>query len=123
MILATLKMNTLPEKRREFFQTLQTVCALIRNEKGCLSCNALQDLENENSFRLIDTWETRDDLDQHIRSDRFAVLLGSKILLSRPLEIAIHVVSATTGMEAVEAARGKKSEMNVWAEKIERHRQ
>ena len=109
MILATLKMNTLPEKRKEFLQTLQTVCALIRNEKGCLRCNAFQDLENENSFRLIDTWETRNDLDQHIRSDRFAVLLGTKTLLSRPLEIAIHVVSATTGMEAVEAVRGKKT--------------
>jgi quinol monooxygenase YgiN len=109
MILATLKMNTLPEKRREFLQTLQVVCELIRNEKGCLSCNAFQDLENENSFRLVYAWETRDDLNQHIRSDRFAVLLGTKTLLSRPLEIATHVVSATTGMEAVEAIRGKRA--------------
>jgi quinol monooxygenase YgiN len=109
MILATLKMNTLPEKRREFLQTLQVVCALIRNEKGCLNCNAFQDLENENSFRLVYTWENRDDLNKHIRSDRFAVLLGTKTLLSRPLEIAIHMVSVTAGMEAVEAVRGKKA--------------
>jgi quinol monooxygenase YgiN len=109
MILANLKMNTLPEKRREFLQTLQSVSTLIRNEKGCLSCNAFQDLENENSFCLIDTWETRDDLDQHIQSDRFAVLLGTKTLLSRPMEVAIHEVSATGGMEAVEAVRGKRA--------------
>ena len=109
MILATLKMNTLPEKRREFLQTLQVLCTFIRNEKGCLSCNTFQDLENGNSFRLAYMWENRDDLDQHLRSDRFGVLLGTKTLLSRPLEIAIHMVSVTAGMEAVEAVRGKKA--------------
>jgi hypothetical protein len=68
-------------------------------------------------------WEIRDDLDQHLRSDRFAVLPGTKTILNRASEIAIHVLVATGGMEYIETARGNKSEMNIRVEKIERHRQ
>jgi quinol monooxygenase YgiN len=105
MSLFTMKMNTLTEKHTEFLQTVQPITALIGNEKGCLSCNAFQDLENDNSFCLINAWETQDDLDRHIRSDRFSVLLGARTLLSRPPDVAIHAVSSTTGMEVVRAAR------------------
>ena len=48
---------------------------------------------------------TREDMDQHIRSDRFGVLLGTKTLLSEPPKIQIHTVSQSEGMEAIHAAR------------------
>jgi quinol monooxygenase YgiN len=57
----------------------------------------------------LEQWETREDLDQHITTHRFGALLGIKALLSEPLEIQIHTVSQSEGMEAIHAARDKGS--------------
>ncbi len=102
-------MNVLPEKRKELLQTVHPLIALIREEKGCISCRLFKDDEDENSFSLVEEWVTQEDLDNHLRSDRFGVLLGAKSLLSEPHEIKINTVSYTSGMEAVRAARGKNT--------------
>ena len=56
---------------------------------------------------MIDEWKTREDLEQHIRSAKFGVLLGTKSLLCEPPNIQIHTVSDSEGMAAVNAARNK----------------
>lgn len=88
-------MNALPEKRREVLQTLASMIEPIRQEKGCQNCQGFQDIEDENVFSLIGEWENHEDLELHIRSDRFRVLLGSNILLKKNQEIQIHTVSFT----------------------------
>ena len=98
-------MNVLPEKRKELLQTVHPLIGLIREEKGCISCRLFKDDEDENSFALVEEWETQEDLDNHLRSDRFGVLLGAKSLLSKPFEFKLNGVSYTSGMEAVKAAR------------------
>ena len=107
MILAIIEMNARPAKRKELLQTLHAIIPKIRNEKGCMKCSACQDIENENIFRLIEEWETQHDLDNHLHSELFTVLLGAKNLMSEPLEIKFNMVSSTAGLEVVEAARGK----------------
>jgi hypothetical protein len=56
----------------------------------------------------IEEWETREDLDDHIKSDRFSVLLGTKSLLCEPPQIEIHTVSNSEGMETIDAVRSKR---------------
>jgi quinol monooxygenase YgiN len=101
-------MNALLEKRTEVLQTLLSMIEPTENERGCLSCHVLRDIEDENVFSLINEWETHEDLDDHIRSDRFSVLLGTKSLLCEPPQIEIYTVSHSEGMETVYAARGKR---------------
>ena len=43
-----------------------------------------------------------------MRSDRFGVLFGTKILLTGQQNIQIHTISHSEGMETVHAARGKR---------------
>ena len=107
MIIVRITMNTLLEKRTEVLQTLLSMIEPTENERGCLSCHVFRDIEDENVFSLIDEWKTREDLDRHIRSERFSVLLGTKSLLCEPPQIEIHTVSRSEGMETVNAARGK----------------
>jgi quinol monooxygenase YgiN len=107
MIILKIIMNALPEKRKEVLQTLVSMIAAIRQEKGCRSCQGFQDIEDESVFSLIGEWETHEDLEHHIRSDRFGVLLGSNFLLNENHEIQIHTVSHTEGSEIVNAVRGK----------------
>ncbi len=100
-------MNVLPEKQKEVMQTLISMVAPTGKEKGCLSFGIYTDIENENVFNLISEWRTRKELDYHMQSDRFSVLMGTKSLLAEPIKIQIFTISSTEGMEAVNAVRKK----------------
>jgi quinol monooxygenase YgiN len=118
VIIVRITMNTLLEKRTEVLQTLLSMIEPTENERGCLSCHVFRDIEDENVFSLIDEWKTREDLDRHIRSERFSVLLGTKSLLCEPPQIEIHTVSRSEGMETVNAARGKNpNPLHIFAER------
>ena len=108
MIFVRITMNVLPEKKLEVMQTLLSMIEPGKKETGCLSYAALCNLEDKNSFSLLQEWETREDLEHHIKSYRFGVLLGIKTLLHEPPEIKIHTGSQSEGMEAIHTARSKK---------------
>jgi quinol monooxygenase YgiN len=93
MPVVIIKMTALPEKCLELKQTILALIEPTRKEKGCLRCDVFEDIENENSFCLVEYWESRKDLDDHKRSDRFAVLMGTRSLLNREPEIMINEVS------------------------------
>jgi quinol monooxygenase YgiN len=107
VIIVRITMKALMEKRTEVMQTLLSMIGPAGKEKGCLSYNVFCDLEDNQVFSLIEEWETREDLDHHIRSERFSVLLGTNSLLTKPSEINIHTVSHSEGVEVVNALRGK----------------
>jgi quinol monooxygenase YgiN len=100
-------MKTLMEKRTEMMQTLLSMIEPAGKEKGCLRYDVFCDIEGKTVFYLIEEWETREDLDRHIRSERFGVLLGTKSLLCEPSQIDIHTVSHSEGVEVVNTLRGK----------------
>jgi quinol monooxygenase YgiN len=108
MIIVKITMNALPKKRKEVLQTLLSMIEAIRQEKGCRSYQVFQDIANENVFSLVQEWETREDLEHHMRSDRFSVLLGANILLKEHHEIQIHTVLHTEGNGIVNVVRGKR---------------
>jgi quinol monooxygenase YgiN len=109
VIIVRITMNVLLEKRTEVMQTLLSMIKPTENERGCQSCHLFRDIEDKNVFSLIEDWKTREDLDDHIKSNRFSVLLGTKSLLYEPPQIEIHTVSHSEGMETVNAARGKRT--------------
>jgi quinol monooxygenase YgiN len=111
MIIVRTIMTALPEKQKEVLQTLLSLLEQPGKEKGCLSYAILGDIEDGNVFNLFSEWETRQHLDRHMRSDRFSVLLGTKCLLSEPLQIKIATISEYEGMETVCSVRKKKLDL------------
>jgi quinol monooxygenase YgiN len=109
MIVVRIIMNVLPEKHKEVIQTLLSMIEPMGKEKGCLSYDVFCGIERTTVINLIEEWETRKDLDRHIRSERFSVLLGTKSLLAKPLEMKIHTVSHSEGIEAVDDVIGKST--------------
>ena len=110
MIIVRIIMNVLPEKQKEVMQTLLSMIESPGKESGYLSYGIFCDIEDKNVFNLISEWETRKDLDHHMRSDRFSVLLGTKSLLCEPLKIQIFTVSHSEGIEAIDAVRSKRTQ-------------
>ena len=90
MIVVRIILNALPEKRLEIMQTLLSMTEAAKKELGCLSYDAFCDIEDKNCFTLLQQWESREHLDNHLRSHRFSVLLGIKMLLCEPPEIQIY---------------------------------
>jgi len=109
VIIVRIAMNARPEKQKEVMQTLLSMIESTGEQRGCLSHHVLRNIEDENVFSLIDEWETREDLDQYLRSAKFGVLLGTKSLLCEPPNIRIHTVSDSEGMAAVNAARDNQT--------------
>ena len=107
MIIVRIKMNALPEKQKEVMQTLLSMIDRAGQEEGCLSYEGFCDLEDDYVFSLIEEWATREDLNRHIRSEGFSVLLGAKSLLAEPVGIFIHTVSHSEGEDFVQGVRGK----------------
>jgi quinol monooxygenase YgiN len=80
----------------------------IRKEEGCKSCNFFQNVDNENIFSLVEEWNTREELDIHLKSDIFSALIGTKSLLAKPVDITIRKVSHIAGIDAVIKTREEK---------------
>ena len=109
MIVVRIKMNVLPEKQKELVQTILSMIGPMEKEAGCLSYALFCNVQDKNLLNLLEEWQTRKDLDRHLRSEMFSVLLGAKSLLFHPPQIQIHTVSHSEGMETVNVARGKKT--------------
>jgi quinol monooxygenase YgiN len=104
-------LNVLPEKQKEVLQTLVALAEPAGKENGCLSYGIFSDIKNGNVFNLISEWKTRGHLDNHVRSGRFTVLLGTKSLLSEPMKIQIFTASDAEGTEAVNSIRKKMKQI------------
>jgi quinol monooxygenase YgiN len=106
MIVSILNVISSAEKHTEVSQTLASLAPLIRDEKGCLRCQFCRESEDDNAFTIVEEWRSREDFDEHLRSQVFSVLLGLAPLLKRPLGVSICTVVFREGMEAVRRARG-----------------
>ena len=106
MVIVIIKLNAMPDKFLELQQSLLALIEPTRKEKGCLSHNIFQDIENGNGMSLIQMWQTRNDWDNYVQSDLFTVLIGTRYLLSRPSEISVNEVTHVSEWEDAEAVRG-----------------
>ena len=113
MILNTARMTVRPDKRAEFFQTVGGLLEPIKSAPGCRGFRFYVDSTNENSSLLIGEWETEADLENHLRSNDFAVLRGAiTVLCTRRVEFRALVYSGSkrtalskTGMTAISTKR------------------
>jgi quinol monooxygenase YgiN len=101
MILVIIRMKVLPEKHKELSQTIASLIGSIRTEQGCKRCDCCQNVEDENELLLLEKWDTRENLKNHLRSGSFRVLRGTLNLLQKPYEMMYHSVFHPDGMEEI----------------------
>ncbi len=105
MIVIRITMDVMPGKQLEMTQTLLSMTESTQKEAGCISYGVFCDTRDKNRFCLLEEWKTRKELDQHIASHHFSILLGTKALLCEPLDIQIFTVSRSEGMDVVHSIR------------------
>jgi quinol monooxygenase YgiN len=101
MLIATMHMKTDSQNRADLLDTFRAILEPIRVMPGCLSCHFCQDIDDENSFRLMMGWETGEDLSRFMGTREFGALLVATDLLEEQPQIRFHVVANSAGIEAV----------------------
>lgn len=104
-IISTARITVNAENRKELCLTISSLLTLIRKEEGCWSYRFYGEADDKNAFVLIGEWETRDAWDHHLKSDNFAVLVGSLRLLGNRTDVDFKLLSHVVGIEAITKAR------------------
>ncbi|MGB3210816.1 MAG: antibiotic biosynthesis monooxygenase [Desulforhopalus sp.] len=87
MIITTIRLHGLPQKRKEIIQTVRGLADQMAKDDGCNYADFYQDLHDKNVFYLMEEWKTASDLENHKKSKSYAVLFGLEALLVESLEI------------------------------------
>ncbi|MFI5396838.1 MAG: putative quinol monooxygenase [Candidatus Binatia bacterium] len=102
MIVFTMRVTARPEKRREMLQALRSLLGPMSVQPGCLRCRLYQDADDEDVLTWIEEWESREQLDRHVRSTEYRTLLSVMDLSTVQPEVRFNTVVQTAGMELIE---------------------
>ena len=105
MIIATLRIKIPPERRKDFLTSVRLLLGPTQILPGCLSCRCYQDIEDPDAMLLVEEWESRADLEDHIASEKYRIILSLMELSAKFPEIKFNTVSRAKGIEFVEAVR------------------
>jgi len=92
-------------KVNEALMILDSVIELTRLEEGCISCRLYRDLQVEGALMLEEIWSSQNDLERHLRTDKFHTVLLVVEMASVYPEIRFDVIADTTGMETIQRIR------------------
>ena len=70
------RVNVRPEKLDEIRTAFDALVAASRSEPGCVTYEALQNLENPHEFTFVEEWLSDDALQEHFTLDHFTAVAG-----------------------------------------------
>jgi len=105
MITATFKLVLSPKRRAEALRTLRSVQGPCSAQPGCIDCHILRDTQDDEVLLYIEEWGSREQLKNHLRSERYRKLLEVVEWSKEPPDIRFDTVSRREGIELVAAAR------------------
>ncbi len=102
-------------KREEILDVLLCLKGPAEAARGCRACRIFQDTVDDRILTYLVLWNTEDELEEHIRSERFRRLLPYIEMSIEPPEVEFTEVDRIGGIEFLEAclARNQASEDKV----------
>ena len=101
MVHATIKLLMPREKIAEAFDILRSVVERIRSLPGYLGCALYQSVIDPNVIMFEEDWESENDLDRQIASDRYRDILLLMEMASEPPEVKFIPISESSGMDRI----------------------
>jgi quinol monooxygenase YgiN len=105
MILVTLTVFVPPGRWEEIVDVFWLLLGPLRVEPGCLTCALYREVGDGEGLLYVEEWETAEQLERHMRSSRYDLLLAVMEASARPPVLRYHSVSGTRGLEYLEAVR------------------
>jgi quinol monooxygenase YgiN len=105
IVRSTIRMLISPEKQNEALEILGSMTEQIQFEPGCISCRLYQDVGEESALMLEEIWTSQDDLQRHLRSEKYYKVLLVVEMAAEPPEIRFDTIAHSSGVETIEQAR------------------
>ncbi len=112
MIQASFRIVAPADKRKEVLHVLMCLKGPTEFARGCQACQILQDVENDNVFTYLGRWNTLEDVEENLRSERFRRLLPYIEMSVQPPEVEFAAIQKVHGIELLVAALG--TEVSEW---------
>lgn len=108
MIQATFRIVATEGKRDELLQVLLCLRGPTEAAGGCLACRILQDADDERVLTYLVQWNTEEEMEEHLRSERFRRLLPYIEMSVEPPEVAFATIDHLRGIEFLVTALSVK---------------
>ena len=109
MILSTVRLAISARHKPEVLRTLRVLMGHATARAGCAGFSLLQDVTNPEALTICDRWVTREDLDAHVRSADYRLLLAVIDLSLTPPDISFDDLEHIGGLDLVQALRAPAS--------------
>ena len=107
MNIVTLRIKVPQDQRSNFLEAARRVIGPTAVQPGCISCRFYQDVNDPDAVYLVEEWESRKELDHHLNSQEYRIVLSLLDMSAQPPEFKISTISKTEGLEALEAVKGR----------------
>ena len=71
MIIVTLRMKVPGDRRKEFLDSARLIVGPTAVQPGCIVSKFYQDLDDPDAVLLVEEWESRENLEHHIKSESY----------------------------------------------------
>jgi quinol monooxygenase YgiN len=105
MIVCTIALTLSEADRKKVIASLLPVVGSTRVQPGCQICSMLFDVDDPRVLVLWQEWLSQGDLDRHLRSADYRLVLAAMELSAKPPRITFDRVRQRSGLEAIEAVR------------------
>jgi quinol monooxygenase YgiN len=97
-----------PGKRAEILSVLLCLKGPTEVAKGCRACWILQDAEDDHVLTYLVQWDTEQEIEEHLRSERFRRLLPYIEMSVEPPGIGFSTIDQVRGIEFLVAVLGSR---------------
>jgi quinol monooxygenase YgiN len=105
MIVGTLRILPLPNRRIEVLEILRSVQGLVLAQPGCVACDVYNEQGPEHAVVLVERFDSDEALHAHLRSGMYRRILGALELSRGRPDIRFEHVVTSEGLELIERCR------------------
>jgi len=105
MVRTTIRMLIPLEKQSEALEILGSTIEQTQFEPGCISCRVYRGVEDVRAIMLEELWASDEDVQRHLRSDKYRKILLVVEMADESPEIRFDTIAQSSGVETIEQAR------------------
>jgi quinol monooxygenase YgiN len=95
------------EKQSEALEILGSIVEQIQFEPGCICSRLYRGVEDARAILLEELWTSDEDVQHHLRSEKYHKILLVVEMAAEPPEIRFDSIAHSSGVETIEQARAQ----------------
>lgn len=105
MVFSTIRILPWPKQRSQVIEILRSVQDLTRPLLGCAGCWLSEEDSLDNHVRYTEQWESKEALEEHVRSELYRRVLAAIELSRQNPEVKFYFTTETRGFDLIESLR------------------